>query len=64
MLTVDDLQIDPGTVAATAAPNGIQDFGTTTAVPNEIQDSRIVPSGLQVRFLGGVTVDRSLTSYR
>ena len=52
-LTVDDLQIDSGTVAATAAPNGIQDsemIAPLITVTN-------VSSGLQVCFLGGLTVE-------
>ena len=37
MLTVDDLQIDPETAAATAVPNRIQDSGTIAPPSNGLQ---------------------------
>ena len=52
-MTIDDLQIDPGTVAATAAPNGIQDsemIAPLITVTNVSVDYRCV-------FLGGLTVE-------
>ena len=53
LLTVDNLQIVPGTVAATAAPNGIQDSGMIAPLITVAN----VSSGLQVCFLGGLTIE-------